>query len=83
MPTSLTKLFFLTAAALTLSAPGLHAQTVTSQITGTYPTFSWPEWDQASSLNVSINTDPNPAFQHRPPHDSFRQWRNKEIGKNR
>ena len=61
MHTSLTKLFFLTAAALTLSAPGLHAQTVTSQITGTYPTFSWPEWDQASSLNVSINTDPNPA----------------------
>ena len=39
-----------------------NAQTVTSQITGTYPNFSWAEWDQTQSQNLSINIDPAPGI---------------------
>ena len=41
------------------AATAVQAQTVTSQISGSFPNFSWPEWDQAQSDQMSINTDPS------------------------
>lgn len=41
------------------AATAVQAQTVTSQISGSFPNFSWPEWDQAQSGQMSINTDPS------------------------
>ena len=35
-----------------------HAQTVTSQITGTFPNYTWAEWDQTASSQMNINADP-------------------------